>query len=783
MAWINSSGKTISRKTAYFIQEESVKAILLALFLVLCATFSIHEHNPPTAASAAVSPELFSADRAIRHLAVIAEKPHPMGSIEHAAVRDYLLRELSNAGLESQIQHTTITTEKGPPLGIATVENVLARLNGTGDGKAVLLVAHYDSVPNSFGASDDGSALAALLETLRALKAGSPLKNDVVFLFTDGEESGLLGARAFVAEHPWAKDLGVVLNFEARGNSGPVIMFETTDDNGWLIKQFAQASPFPVAHSLSYEIYKFLPNDTDFTVFRKEGLAGFNFAYIDGISHYHTALDNRQAVDETSLQHQGSYALALARYFGNLDLGHTKERNAVYFDLFGNVLVHYSGLWVMPLTIFVCALFVALLVLGFRKRKLTIRGIGLGFLSFFVSIVVASVMAWLLWKVVWMIRGGPPPEATQSRLLLLSFVALALATTSAVYTLMRDRANVENLGVGALLWWLILMVVTSFFLPGGSFLFHWPLLFSLIGLGWIILAPESKTNGSLNLLILSLCAVPGIILVVPTTYQIFVGLTLNWVALVIAMVVLLFGLLVPHLRIIAAPFNWALPGVFAGAAIILVVAGSLANYGSAERPSNSIYYALNADTGKAVWASDLRRRDERAAAFFKRGEEKGTLGDFAYAKTSKEYTISSAPVASLPAPDMSVLEDKSTDGVRAIRMRISSPRQAGVLFVYLDSKAEVLKTLVNNKVIEDDGGRIPTSSEPKNQWGLRVDGFPEQGIELQLHIRASEPLKFRLVDQSYGLPSLAGAAFLSNSESQTATANADLTFLAKSFSL
>src|SRR6185369_8677587 len=107
-----------------------------------------------------------------------------------------------------------------------------------------------------------------------------------------------------------------------------------TDDNGWLIRQFAHASPLPVAHSLSYEIYKLLQTKITFNFLRTAAMAGFNFAQIDGLSHYHTSFDNRQAVDEGSLQHHGSYALALTRYFGNLDLSHTKERNAVYFDLF-----------------------------------------------------------------------------------------------------------------------------------------------------------------------------------------------------------------------------------------------------------------------------------------------------------------------------------------------------------------------------------------------------------------------------------------------------------------
>ena len=702
MAWVNSSAKTISWKTAHWIGEDSVTAILLAVFLVLAATFSIRENDPPAAVSAAASPQVFSAGRALQHLSVIADKPHPIGSAAHKVVQDYLVKELSEAGLEPQIQPATIALKGGPPLQVAAVENVMARLKGTATGKAVLLVAHYDSVMNSFGASDDGSGVASLLETLRALKVGPPLKNDVIFLFTDGEEKGLLGARAFVAEHPWAKDVGVVLNFDARGNSGPVMMFETSDNNGWLIEQFAEASESPVAHSLSYEIYKLLPNNTDLTVFKKAGMPSLNFANIDGLAHYHTPLDNLQGVDQNSVQHQGSYALPLTRHFGNLDLGQTRERNAVYFDLFGKVLVRYSNIWVLPLTLLVTALFVALIVVGFRRRKLVVRGIVYGFLSLFVSLVVASLASWLFWKLVWMVRQGPSPEATQSRLLLLSFVALAMATTLALYSWLRKRAEIESLATGALLWWFLLLVITSIFLPGATFVFHWPLLFSLIALGWMILAPQRKTTGSfLNSLILCVCALPGIILIAPVIYQMFVGLTLNWSILVTAMVVLLFGLLLPHLRLIVTPFKWALPGISVIAAIVLLVVGVLTNPATVKRSSNRIVYALNADTGKAIWASDLTQRDERTSQFFTGAEEKGSLADFAYKRTSSQYTLNVAPVAQLPAPELSVLDDKSADGVRTLRMRISSARQAGTLAVYVDSNAQVLSASVNQISIDD----------------------------------------------------------------------------------
>ena len=609
-----------------------------------------------------------------------------------------------------------------------------------------------------------------MLETVRALKAGPPLKNDVILLFTDSEEQGLLGAKKFVAEHPWYDDVGVVLNFDARGSSGPVIMFETSENNGWLIEQFGESVPYPVAHSLSYELYRLLPNVTDMTVFKGAGAPGLNFANIDGINRYHSAQDSLQGVDESTMQHRGSYALALTRHLANADLSQPRQRNAVYFDLFGSVLVRYSSAWVLPLTLVITVLFAAVVIFGFRRRKLTVRGIVVGFVSLLISLVVASLLGWLLWKVIWMLQPGPSLEAVQSRLLLLGFLALALAITTAVFAFVRERANVESLATGALLWWLLLTLVTSVFLPGATFVLHWPLLFSLLGLGWLILAPQKKMSNLLNALILSLCALPGIILMAPLIYQIFVGLTLNWSAAIVALVVLLCGLLLPQLRLIAAPFKWVLPGAAAGAAIILLIAGVLTHAAVADRPANQIFYTLNADTGKAFWAGDLTQRDDRTAQFFTGTEEKGSLADFAYKRTSKQYSLNAAPAAPLPAPEMAVLEDKSADGVRTLRLRISSPRQAGTVSVYIDSNAEVLSASVN---------KTPMDDHPDN-WGVRIEGVPQQGVELELQLKTTEPLKLRLVDQSYGLPAVAAAA---SAPPRLVADKPDLTLLVKTYSL
>ena len=182
---------------------------------------------------------------------VIAQKPHPLGSAEHDKVAEYISNQLTSLGLTPQAQDTQSVSERNftelsgvTYLSGAKIHNVMAQLKGTQSDKAVLSHgALHNSVPGGPGATDDGASVASILETARALKAGPALKNDVIFLFTDGEEFEVAGSRRVSKERPWAKDVGLVLNFDARGVDGPVFMFQTSDNNGWLIKEFCAGCP------------------------------------------------------------------------------------------------------------------------------------------------------------------------------------------------------------------------------------------------------------------------------------------------------------------------------------------------------------------------------------------------------------------------------------------------------------------------------------------------------------------------------------------------------------
>ncbi|MBT8283930.1 MAG: M20/M25/M40 family metallo-hydrolase, partial [Flavobacteriaceae bacterium] len=271
----------------------------------------------------------FSTDRALKHVKEISRKPHAVGFSAHKEVREYIVSELEAMGLEVSLQQGYTA---GDWANYSKAINIVSRIKGSGDGKALLLLSHYDSNPHSsLGASDAGSGVATILEGIRAfLELQIKPKNDIIILITDAEELGLNGADLFANRHPWTSEVGLILNFEARGSGGPSYMFmETNRGNEQLLKEFVRAKPtFPVTNSLAYSIYKLLPNDTDLTVFREDqDIEGFNFAFIDDHYDYHSVRDSYERLDRNSLTHQGSYLMPLLLHFSETDLGQLKSLN------------------------------------------------------------------------------------------------------------------------------------------------------------------------------------------------------------------------------------------------------------------------------------------------------------------------------------------------------------------------------------------------------------------------------------------------------------------------
>lgn len=756
---------------------------IVTLGLSAClALLSIWSLSPPEIVTNAPLSE-FSSMRAWEYLKTVASKPHPIGSPAHAEVRDYIVSELVKMGLDPQVQKTTAVNNRwGSAYHAATVENIVAKLKGTANTRAVLLVAHYDAAPSSLGASDDGAAIVSLLETLRALKASAPLENDVIFLATDGEEIGLLGAIAFVQQHPWAKDVGVVLNFEARGDHGPSVMFQTSDENGWLIEELAENVDRPVANSLSADVYKLLPNDTDFTIFDRAGMNGLNFAYIEGVNSYHSSLDNIANLDERSLQHHGMNALALARGFGNSDLnGPTSRSKAVYFDLFGRTLIHYSRTTALVLTTLVAFITFGVIVLGLKRGLLTLSGQVWGFLALLLSIIGATLLVMLVWWTLEALAGSQTSfqrgDTSTNHLYLTGFVLLTVAITATIYDLFRKRVTADNLAIGALLWFLLLLIVSHIYFPGGSYLLVWPLLSSLIAWAFKFILPEGKLSLTKLCLISAVCAAPGIILISPLTYQIFVAVGISQTSFVVAPVTLLLGLLLINFESMATASRWLLPGAATVAAVGFIVAALLQPH---QHPkSNEVFYAMNADTGKAVWATSDARADEWTSQFLSADASQAPLADYLPWLNSEVFLQQPAPAATLGAPEIKVLDDQVQEQTRLLHMRVSSARDAATLFLYFGT--EFSEAFVNDQQL--------TKGQDAPAWEqgqmLVYSAPPREGIELRLKVKATDPLHLKVVDQSFEFPALTNMTVKArpNYIVPAPFSYSDSTFIGKSFSL
>ena len=703
--------------------------------MAVAAVLSLYSLRPPAPVPASAPSNEFSADRAVDYIRPIAAGPRPTGSPANAAAREYILSAFRRRGLDPQVQETIGIRQTGRYAPAAFVRNVLARLRGRETGKAVLLVGHYDSTPNGPGAADDGQSVGVLLETLRALRAGPALRNDVIFLLTDGEELGLLGAAAFVNEHPWAKDVGVALNFEARGTGGPVHMFETSEQNGWLIRQFVQAAPYPRTDSISYEIYRRLPNDTDLTVFKRHGYAGLNFAFIEDVFFYHTPFDDLAHLDRGSVQQQGSYALSLARQFGNADLSQTRADDAVFFTAPGRKVMVYSQALVWPLALATSLLLAALIAAGLRRRSLAPMALARGLLAFLLAMVAAPAAVWALWQVI--VRLQPPPAVTYIqpynwRWYEFAFIALTLAIVIAIYTVFLRRTSVADLTASGLLVWMILMLVACNLAPLTSYIFTWPLLLALPAFWALLARPRWLTVW------LCLSVVVAAWLVTPYIDLLFVSLTVGAGALAMLLLALLLGLLLPAWLFLCS-VRLVLGAALA--CLLLLVAASLTSGFTPEHPKPAtVAYSLDSATGKAVWITDALTPDPWSAQFVNNGSGRGPLPSFISAKTVRQGF---APALPLPAPEIETVDDKAMGGVRSLTLRVRSPRQAQGLVILFNTDT------VRGLSVNDHAPGV------KPALPIRLFtfvGMPPEGIQLRLSLKPGGPLRLRVFDCSGGTP-------------------------------
>jgi len=717
--------------------------ILLLLAIAALVAAGLWRARVPQPVAADAAPATFSSARALVHLSVISRDSHPTGTPAHIVVRDYLVAQLAGMGLDPEIHEGIGIRTHGKVGAAGNIRNIVARLPGHVPGPAILLAAHYDSAPHSPGAADNGASVAAVLETLRALRASAPLRNDVMVIFTDAEEAGLLGSESFVSEDTWAKQVGVVLNFEYRGNSGPMLLYETSSGNGKLI-DIVKTLRHAVGNSLMYEVYKRMPNNTDLTQFRRGNMAGLNFGAIERPTHYHTVLDRVDLIDEGSVQHQGEIMLGLAHAFGNASLTSLVGQDSVYFDVAGIGMVSYPVAFTVPLSAFAMLLFV--LAWWLQRRHRSMRSVRVG-MAALVSLALALLLAGgaqLLWlgiaklhpEYALMLMG----DTYNSGWYLPAFCALACGIFVLVQLRLARYFTSAELGMGAALIWLLLLMPVSVLLPGASFLLLWPLL-AMCGatIAGALLPPSMARDGRhpiLHPFIALIGGAPGILIFAPLLRQFYIALTPQAVGVPVLLLALLLGILTPLLAWCATRRSVAF--AFLGAAAVTMMLASLnAGFSTSSPRPNNLSYAQQGD--HAYWLSSDRQLDVWTRQFFQ--EEVTGTAPALFGDSAVRRYIGTAPAQGLPPPGAEVLSDQVVDGARSVTLRIKSTRGAPNLTVAVEGVAVTQASFERRALVG--------MTQP---WRLEVVGIADEGNLLRFAVAPGKPFKVRLTDTSYDLP-------------------------------
>lgn len=764
---------------------DTTRGYVLALLLVVAIVAAVAlRYRPPSPRPITAPPTEFSAARALIALRdVLGDgRPHPLGSAANAAVRDRILAQLKALGYEPAIQRGFACDEFGD---CGAVENIVARLPGREPGAAVVLAAHYDSVAAGPGASDDGAGVASLLEIARILRQRTAPRHAVILLVTDGEETGLLGARVFVDEHPWAQDVRAAVNLEARGTSGPSFLFETGSQNRWAMRLYDGLVARPITNSIFYTAYKLLPNDTDYTVFKTRDWQGYNFAYTGDVQRYHTPLDDIAYVSPASLQQHGENALATLVALANAELpaaasaGRQPASEAVYFDLFATRLLRWPVMAALPAALLSALLLFGLLRLMWRRQRLALRALAWGLLG------VPSALALALFSSAALLHGlrlvgALPPRAAgygwiaQPLALELANAALAVLALTSLSSLVKRQAGYWGLWAAIAVLVQLAGLLAALLLPGLSFALLLP------GLAMLAAALPALRAGGDRAITRALAAlVPlavSLSVLLPTLWFLYETLGAN---LLPGIALLAVWMLAPLLPLLATASRRARRGTLVLSVFAVAVAtlfAALQPVYTLESPQRLNYeYRLDADRGSAEWLASpdsgrLPAAVQAIAPFVPRQSPPYPW------RRGSTYTAP-APAHELAAPALEVLASEAQGETTHYRVKLVSARGARTAGVCFAPDAGLRDEIVAGYRLPPETARTGAIVATRRQgWRcLTVHTLAAGGVELQFAVTAARPVEVLLFDRSEGLPEDGGRLLEARPDNATASQDGDVT--------
>ncbi|XP_018573441.1 endoplasmic reticulum metallopeptidase 1 [Anoplophora glabripennis] len=390
--------------------------ILIFLLLLYGSIFLIDNTlpTPLTVADEKIYPDAFIAERAIHDLQVLTNiGPRITGGYENEVLAVEFLKGEINVIIQQANHHQYIELDLQVVSGsynlglllvnsYANVQNVVVKLHGKNNAtNSILINSHFDSVPTSPGGSDDGINVVTMLEIFRKLSR-SPERptHNIIFLFNGAEETPLQAAHGFITKHKWAEECKVVVNLEACGAGGKIILFQSGPETPWIMKYYYKV-PHPYGQAAGEELFQsgVIPSDTDFRIFRDfGGLVGVDMAFYKNGYRYHTKFDDFKNIPLGSYQHVGDNALSLVQNLANApevsDPVPTYGK-IVYFDILGLFMVSYTTLVAAILNsitviISLSVFFYSIMDFKLSLTKGTFKYLGITFASILGSWVIAG---------------------------------------------------------------------------------------------------------------------------------------------------------------------------------------------------------------------------------------------------------------------------------------------------------------------------------------------------------------------------------------------------------
>jgi hypothetical protein len=710
-------------------------AVLLSVMLLALVVLQHRQERGATPVPASAPANLFSAERAHVQLALLLGNgaPHPVGTSSHDAVRDRIAARFRELGYSVDLQQRFACS---PFAVCAPVTNVIARRPEEHRGHAVMLTAHYDSQPQAPGASDDGMGVAALLEIARAVRH-EPSHNPLLFVVTDGEEIALLGAEAFVADPTLRHEPAVIINVENRGTSGASNLFETSRNNRLLIAHAAHSMPQPHASSLFYSVYELLPNDTDLSVYKREGMQGLNFAAIGDVWRYHTPLDDLAHASPFTLQHHGDHVLGVARELAAADLSKEANGNAIYFDVFSFFMITWPYTFTIAFALFATLLAIASALVAIRRGS-HLSDVAIAFGAFFLAVIVAGLGGFVLMKLAAAVRAPQVIWYAEPALLIAALWMAGLASSFAAARLLR-RDDVDAAYAGSAIAWSVIGLLLASLLRGGSYLGIIPAAtFALCVLIRRNPLRSGVVSAAVTLLITSALFMPlGLVLYDALGNPVAPGLPI--------VAALLGSSIAPVIS--RSRMAWSSSLALVVIACALSVVAALRPQWNAERPLPLDFTYLRAANGTTSWVATDMLPSIRAAAPFAQHQRTDTP----WLLHAPTLWMAAAPPLPIAPVSLRIVSDSDVAGKRRIVVEVESHRNAQRVNLYVGSDARL-------DALAIDGVTPPVEARARARglaagWHSVITYAPRMNVELIFASHAA--VQCIAADSTIGVPAIA----------------------------